>query len=210
MPNANSVTRWIAGLQSADLRVRNEAARRIWQRFAGELHGLVRHRLNARVQMREDEDDIVQSTFASYFEAQSKRRYPLRKTGELARLLKSIALRKITNAVVRHTAGRRDVRREQSVAILDAGDEVFPKPHLEFEDTRAIGPEEEALWNIEVARILGRLPEGLQQILLWRLEGLTAAEIARRLDRSTRTVEMKFNRIRRVLVQDPHIDAPVE
>src|SRR5262245_52613970 len=66
MPNANSVTRWVAGLHSPDLGVRDEAARRIWQRFAGELHGLVRHRLNARVRVREDEHDIVQSTFASY------------------------------------------------------------------------------------------------------------------------------------------------
>jgi RNA polymerase sigma factor (sigma-70 family) len=207
MPTANSVSRWVAGLESPDLRVRDEAARRIWRRFARELHRVVRRRLNARVRIREDEDDIVQSTFAAYFEAQSKRRYPLSEPGELARLLRSIARRKTTNTTLRHTAGCRNVRREQSLTIPDPEDEASPERRAEFEDSRAIGPDEEALGNIEVARILGLLPADLRPIVRWRLEGFTEAEIAQRLNRTTRTVEIKLNRIRKVLIQDPGICA---
>jgi RNA polymerase sigma factor (sigma-70 family) len=207
MPDPNSLTRWVAALQSPDLPARNEAARRIWQKFAGQLHALVRGRLNRRILIRENEHDIVQSIFEGFFEAQSRRRYPLREPGELEGLLKSIAMRKISNTIARHTAGRRDVWRERSSATSDRADESFPTRDAEFDDARAIDPADQVDWNFELARIMGLLPKDLQQIVLWRLEGFTNAEIGCRIKCTTRTVEMKLGRIRRALVQDPHISA---
>jgi RNA polymerase sigma factor (sigma-70 family) len=210
MPDPNSLTRWVAALQSPDLPVRDEAARRIWQEFAGELHALVRRRLNAQILAREDEHDVVQCIFESFFRVHSKRRYPLREAGELERLLTSIALRKIANTIARHTAGRRNVWRERSLAMLDLADESVPRLHVRVEDNQAIGPEDQAHRSIELARIVGLLPEDLREILRWRLEGFTNAEIGRRINRTTRTVEMKLKRIRQALVQDPHISAQLD
>ena len=113
MQDPSSLTRWFAALQSPDQAARDEAARRIWQEFAGELHALVRRRLSAQILAREDEHDVVQSVFESFFRVQSKRRYPLREAEELRRLLKSIAMCKIINTIMRHTAGRRNVWSER-------------------------------------------------------------------------------------------------
>src|SRR5262249_1137135 len=126
MPDANPLTRWVAGLESPDLRVRNEAARRIWQRFAEELHTLVRRRLNAKILASEEEHDIVQSIFEGFFEIQSRQGYPLRELGELERLLRCIAVRKIINIIVKHTADCRNVWRERSLTSLDPPVGSFP------------------------------------------------------------------------------------
>src|SRR5437868_6326839 len=65
-----SVTGDVANLRASDPRVRDEAARRIWERFAPRLCALARSRLNSRIRVREDENDIVQSLFRSFFAAQ--------------------------------------------------------------------------------------------------------------------------------------------
>jgi DNA-directed RNA polymerase specialized sigma24 family protein len=207
MPDPNSLTRWVAALQSPDLPVRNEAARRIWQNFAGQLHALVRRRLNKRLLLREDEHDIVQTIFEGFFEAQSRQRYPLRGPGELERLLKSIAMRKISNTIARHTAGRRNVWREESSATSDRAGESFPIRDAEFDDARAIDPADHVHWDFELARIMGLLPKDLQRIVVWKLEGFTNAEIGRRINCTTRMVEMKLGKIRLALVQDPQVSA---
>ena len=65
--SGGSITRDAADLRSPDPLDRERAARRIWVRLEPRLLKLVRRRLNSRIRVRTDEDDIVQSMFKSFF-----------------------------------------------------------------------------------------------------------------------------------------------
>src|SRR5262245_27445699 len=67
LPSApGSVTGAMAELHAPDPQVRGEAARRLWEHFAPRLRALARSRLDAKIRVREDESDIVQSLFQSF------------------------------------------------------------------------------------------------------------------------------------------------
>ena len=90
-----SVTRAVAALRASDRCVREEAARQIWERFAQRLSALARQRLNAKIRVREDENDIVQSMFQSFFAVQQTQGYPLKNREELWRFLVWMTLCKV-------------------------------------------------------------------------------------------------------------------
>ena len=69
----------------------------------------------------------------------------------------------------------------------------------------ALSPDEEAISRIELARILLLLDDGQRQLIIWKLEGDTNAEIARRIRRTERTVELKMRLIREILLRDPGV-----
>jgi serine/threonine protein kinase len=55
----------------------------------------------------------------------------------------------------------------------------------------------------QIDRLLKDLPEDLRQILAWKLEGYTNAEIASEIQRTVRCVELKLQIIRKRLRQEP-------
>ena len=77
------------------------------------------------------------------------------------------------------------------------GDSENRTDGLEVPDTTAT-PEELAMLAEELRRRLAQLPEELQRIAMWKLEGYANAEIAgpMMLGCSPRTVERKLARIR--------------
>src|SRR4051812_33542207 len=120
---SGSVTRDAADLRSPDVLVRDQAARRIWERFEPRLLELVKRRLNPRIRVREDEHDVLQSMFESFFGMQPGHDQPaLASRGELWKFLVWMAMCKVANAVHRHQADRRDVRREQPLALSHPSD----------------------------------------------------------------------------------------
>jgi DNA-directed RNA polymerase specialized sigma24 family protein len=104
----------------------------------------------------------------------------------------------MANTADRHRARRRDIRREQPPGGVADG-----SARTEPADPRPISPEDEAVAREEFARLLAVLPEDLQEILALRLEGSTNAEIASRLGRVERTIELKMRAIRALLA--PHL-----
>ena len=66
MSSMGSVTLCVQHLRSPDCRERDEAARVIWERFSAAAAGLVRRHLDNRIRRREDEQDILQSVYASF------------------------------------------------------------------------------------------------------------------------------------------------
>jgi DNA-directed RNA polymerase specialized sigma24 family protein len=153
--------------------------------------------------VRVDENDIVQSLFGSFFAAQQGQGYSLQGREELWRLLVWMTLCKVANVAHHHQRARRDVRREQPVATrkdpLGSGRDRL----AEVEDLGRFSPEDEVISRLELARLLRRLRKDQRQILAWKLEGYTNAEIGRKLDRTERTVEIKLRLIREVLARDP-------
>ena len=112
--SAGSLTLCVQRLHSADCRERNEAARIIWDRFSVRLQTLVRRHLDNRIRLREDEQDVLQSMYASFCAGQLEGKKPPASREELWKLLVRITMCKVVNTAHRHLAGRRDVRRERA------------------------------------------------------------------------------------------------
>src|SRR5436309_1991517 len=100
---------------------------------------------------------------------------------------------------------RRDVRRERAPASPSGPLGGGADRPAEVVDFRTLSPADEVISRIELARMLRRLRKDLRQILTWKLEGYTNAEIGRKLDRTERTVEIKMRLIREILEHDPLI-----
>jgi DNA-directed RNA polymerase specialized sigma24 family protein len=198
-----SVTGALVDLQASDPQVRNDAAQRLWDRFAPRLRALARRRLNPRIRVREDESDIVQSLFRSFLAAQQGDGDTPGSREQLWRLLVRMTLCKVANAAHHHQRARRDVRRERRPASWGEPSVDGSDVAIEAYRFRGLSAEEEAISRIELARMLRLLREELREILVWRLEGYTNAEIGRKICRTERTVELKMRLIREILGRDP-------
>ena len=97
MSSIGSLTRFVHELRSPDLRQRDEAARIIWERFAPRLTQLVRRHLDHRIFRREDEQDILQSMFASFYQGQYLGKATPASRQELWKLLVRITMCKVVN-----------------------------------------------------------------------------------------------------------------
>src|SRR3954447_11940727 len=202
MSSVGSLTRFVQELRSPDGRMRDEAARVIWERFAPRLKLLVRRHLDHRIFRREDEQDILQCMFASFCESQSKGSRAPASREELWKLLVRITMCKVVNAAHRHQADRRDIRRERGEPSADAEESRFPQWMLEHVDRATPTAEEQIAAVEEIQRLLQLLPSDLRQIVVWRLEGFTNADIAAMIGLTLRSVEMKLQIIRKKLAKE--------
>ncbi len=200
MSSIGSLTQYVHELNSPDSRLRDEAARMIWERFSPRLKLLVRRHLDNRILRREDEQDILQSMFFSFCASQTAGRNAPASRQELWKLLVRITMCKVVNTAHRHMADRRDVRRERSERPPDSNGTEFPQWMLDHVDRSQPRPEEQAAVVEEVQRLLDALKnERLRQIVVWKLEGYTNAEIAEMIGMTVRSVELKLKLIRALL-----------
>jgi DNA-directed RNA polymerase specialized sigma24 family protein len=203
MSSIGSLTLCIQNLRSPDGRARDEAAQIIWERFSARLQDLARRHLDNRIRRREDEQDILQSMYASFCAGQLEGKPSPASREELWRLLVRITLCKVVNTVHRNHAARRDVRRERA-GREGAGLSTpqFPGGMLDQVDRAATDPGEKLIMVEEFDRLLHNLPEELRQIVVWKVEGYTNAKIALMMGRTVRCVELKLQLIRKLLGQD--------
>ncbi len=200
MSDAGSLTLRIEQLKSPDVSLRDEAARAIWQRFSIPLRALVRRRLDARIRRREDEDDVLQCMYTSFCVGQREGRAAPASREELWRLLVRITNCKLINAANRHTAARRDVRKEHPTdSDCRRQGSIGTSLVLDGFDQRAPSPEKSLIMAEELDLILRNLPEDLRGIVHWKLEGYTNAEIAGFIGRTVRMVELKLQMVRKRL-----------
>jgi DNA-directed RNA polymerase specialized sigma24 family protein len=196
MTGPGSITLLAEQLRSGDPAAREEAARQIWQRHFPGLLALACRHLDGRLKVRQDEEDVLQSMYASFCLRQQRGDFALGGREDLWQLLVTMTLNKTRNAAARHRSQRRDYRREQGAA----GGEGPMTPDEALAALEGAGPTpDEAVELTEQlhARLRG-LPEALRQIALWKLEGYTHEEIAapERLGCTVRTVERKLQLIR--------------
>jgi RNA polymerase sigma factor (sigma-70 family) len=196
MNSKGSVTRLIQLLRSDDPALRDDAARRIWNRYVPALLDLARHHLDHRLLHRADEEDVLQSMYASFCLRQRRGSFDLADRDDLWKLLVTVTLRKARNAARRHRQEVRDYRREctqQRESEEDSSAWVF-----ELMDQSEPTPAEAAALSEALERRLEVLDDPvLRRIALRKLEGYTNKEIARELDDCTeRTIERKLGRIR--------------
>jgi len=199
MSSPGSLTQCIYDLKSPDHRLRDQAARLIWERFSARLQLLVRRHLDNRIRRREDEQDVLQSMYASFCTGQIEGKTTPTSRDELWKLLVRIALCKVVNTAQRHTAARRDVRRERAKPNELNDGFTFPQWMLEHVDSSQPTADEQFLVIDELERLLSVLPEDHRQIVLWKVDGFKNAEIASMIGRTVRSVELKLQLIRRRL-----------
>jgi DNA-directed RNA polymerase specialized sigma24 family protein len=207
MSSIGSLTLCVQRLRSSDCQERDDAARIIWERFSSRLQALVRRHLDNRIRCREDEQDVLMSMYANFCAGQLEGKPPPASREELWKLLVRITMCKVVNTAHRHLAARRDVRRERPDAReQDRGESHFPRWMLEHVDKAQPSAQERVIVLDELNRLLQGLPDELRQIVVWKLDGYTNAEVARMIGRTVRCVELKMQLIRKRL--NPSRESP--
>lgn len=162
-----------------------DAATEVFDRHSPRLLATARLRLGKLLSSRVDPEDIVQSTFKSFFRRAKNGSYLAPESGDLFNLLIVIAMRKINGRSQFHQSALRDVRKTQT-GISD---------HLvQHSDDQRLR---------ELCMALDDVCQGLTEvqrnIVTLRLEGYSVEEISDVARRSKRTVERELQNFRKLL-----------
>lgn len=167
----------------------DEAAAKLYRRYAQRLRALAKAQSSHELARREDVDDIVQSVFGSFFRAASQGLYDVPAGEDLWKLFVVIAMNKIRAKGNYHRAAKRDVR-------VTSGSEA-----LERVGATELASDEDALASLQmvVDEALEKLPPLTRQMALLRMQGHDIGEIVRATSRSYRTVERCLKGFRELL-----------
>jgi RNA polymerase sigma factor (sigma-70 family) len=186
-PSGELLARWQQGDQ--------EAAGKLWRRYAERLIALARARLSKKLARHVDPEDLVQSAYRSFFVGARQARYVLQHSGDLWRLLVAITLHKLQHQHRRHSARKRAMNRES-----DPVDER----RFTLQDqllTREPSPEDAAALTDELEEIMRHLEPMQRQIIEMCLQGLDLKEIAAALGRHEGTVRRNLRQVKEFLKQ---------
>ncbi len=193
---SGSVTSWISLLKEGD----QEASQKLWERYFARLVRLAHARLisSPRRSAEADEEDAALSAFDSFCRGAAQGRFPLLKDrDDLWRLLVVITARKVADQRVRQGRQKRGAGRVLTESAL-VGSESGWQEGLDAIIGHDPTPEFAAMIAEQFDRLLEVLgDDAIRQIAIWRLEGYTKDEIARRLECSPRTVAYKLEFIRK-------------
>lgn len=190
MPGDGSITCWIERLKEGD----RAAVQKLWEGYYQRLVKLAHRKLRGASRAMADEEDVATSAFDSFCRRAQEGRFPrLNDRDDLWELLVLIASRKAINW--RKRVGRRKHgadKVQHASALGDADAPLF---------AQIIGREPDPAFAAEVAeecqRLLGLLdgPEW-RSVAVWKMEGCSNEDIARKLGKSVQTVERKLKHIR--------------
>src|SRR5262249_3942648 len=190
-PMSDSFAEFLSTLEAQG----NEAARELFGRFTHQLMTLASRHIDAGLKHRVDAEDIVQSTYKSFFHRHGAGEFKFVNWNSLWGLLTLITVRKCAERAAYHRAERRDAAREVSAP---PGAEAAP--WLE-PCGREPTPLEAAVLNETVERLLGDLDEEERPVLELSLQGYTTREISEQLGRAERTVRLLREGVRHRLEQ---------
>jgi RNA polymerase sigma-70 factor (ECF subfamily) len=153
-----------------------EAATRLYERYAHRLRALAKLKKSPDLDRRVDADDIVQSVFGSFFRKAKTGVYDVPQGKELWRLFVVITLNKVRAKGVHHRAERRDVGKTTSG--LDRTGDLL-----------ATDGEACVALKLAIDEALDRLSPEKRTMIKLRMEGYEVGEISKAVNRSKRTVE---------------------
>jgi RNA polymerase sigma-70 factor (ECF subfamily) len=177
----------------------DEAAARVFRRFAQGLIRLAREQLDGLVRQKVDPEDIVQSVYRSFFCRHGAGQFDLAGWDGLWGLLTLMTVRKCAEHAEHFRAARRDVRREVNLPAEDQARAV-----LELLAREPTPPEAAGLTDL-LGQWLGGFERHEQAILTLHLQGYTLLEISAQVGRARRTVQRTIERGRKRL-QRLHAD----
>jgi RNA polymerase sigma-70 factor (ECF subfamily) len=180
------VASWRAGDQ--------QAAAELFRRYADRLIALARTRLSAKLALRVDPEDVVQSAYRSFFADTRDDRYDLQRGGDLWQLLVTITLHKLQHQVRRHLTDKRAMQREQNFGSEDS---------LVGIPMKALANEPTPLDALALADLLEQVMHVLEprerRMLELRLQGYNLEEIAAETQRSRRSVRRVLEEVKQQL-----------
>jgi len=185
-PSMELVARWRNGDQ--------EAASELFHRYFARLLALADSRLSAKLALRANAEDVVQSAYRSFFIHTRDGRFLVRRSGDLWRFLVTITLHKVRKLAEFHTAEKRDVNAERN-ETNDPAWLGLPVSILAQDPS----PAEAAALADEVDQVMQRLEPAQQRMFELRLQGHSLEEIAVACACSVRTVKRGLSLIRQVL-----------
>ena len=200
-----SITGWIEALKEG-LPLATDV---LWDRYFDRIVQLARHRLGeASHRAVEDAEDAALSAFQVLYKGAADGRFArLNDRVDLWRLLTAITINKVLCQRQRHARLKRgghpgqpdsELPQLESGAIR-AGSIEDVEHALAQVVSREPTPEAAALIQEQYQALLAALDDQtLEQIAVWRMEGLSNEEIASRLQCAVRTVERKLVRIRAI------------
>jgi RNA polymerase sigma-70 factor (ECF subfamily) len=173
----------------------DEAAREVFVRFAARLAGLARRHLDARLAVKVDPEDVVQSAYKSFFVRQREGELDVGTWDGLWGLLTMITLRKCADRAAYYHTEKRDVARE----VPGGSDDSAPAP-VELALNREPLPDEAAALAETVEALFRTLDDPDERAILeLSLQGHTAIEISAQLGRAERSVRRLREHIRKRL-----------
>jgi RNA polymerase sigma-70 factor (ECF subfamily) len=183
---SNSFAEFLARLQRQD----DTAAQELFARFAHQLIALAQQHIGGAIRHKVDPEDIVQSTYKSFFLRYGAGKVELINWNSLWGLLTVITVRKCAERAAYHRAERRDAGREVSLAQGEA--------RAPWQDPlgREPTPLEAALLTETVEQLLAGLDPEDRPILELSLQGYSTREISERLARAERTIRLVREGIR--------------
>jgi DNA-directed RNA polymerase specialized sigma24 family protein len=204
--DSGSISGWIDALRNGD----PEAPNVIWRLYFVRLVRLAERRLgSAPHQAVEDAEDAALSAFRVFYNGVDHGRFQqLRDRVDLWQLLTAITINKVLSQKQRH--GRRKRIAVDAVARMPGASRVEDRreknddlgsPIRTLPDAfdKEPTPESAAVIEEQLQILLASLKdETLEQIAVWRMEGLSNAEIATRRGCTVRTIERKLERIRAI------------
>ena len=170
-----------------------DAAARVFNRFARRLILLARDRLGRGLRRKEDAGDVLQSVFRSFFTRYRGGQLQFDSWEGLWGILTLITLHKCGNRVEYFHAARRDVRREVSLPAADESRAAWEAV------ARGPGPVEAAALTGTLERLMAGLDERDREVLTLCLQGYTMREVGEQVSRAERTVRRVLERVRRRL-----------
>jgi RNA polymerase sigma factor (sigma-70 family) len=153
-----------------------QAATQLFDRYHSRLITLIRSQRGPLLKSVEESTDIAQSTLSRLFIQLQEKSEPVEPTHDLWPLLATIAINKIRNRGKFWQRERRDAVR---IGLLD--DSMDPLEH-------GPTPEDTALVDEIIEKLLAEFSERRQQIIKLILEGRMVREIAAEVEVSERTI----------------------
>jgi RNA polymerase sigma factor (sigma-70 family) len=186
-----SVTVWIKHMKAGD----PVATQHVWHRYFDEAVRFAARKMTALHCRGADGEDAALSAFVSLYDGGRENKFrQFNNRKDLWTLLSVITARKVLDHSARERAAKRGGGRMVSESALNDDDGRAALDNFAGEGT---DPVVAAIFAEEYHRLLDLLPDdGLRQVALWRVEGLTREEIAERLGCSVRTVANKLELIR--------------
>jgi RNA polymerase sigma-70 factor, ECF subfamily len=151
--------------------------------YRSRLCQLVEREMNRRFRRQEDPEDVVQSAFRTFYRRNAQGEFHIDSSGDVWRLLETIARRKLIKHIAKQGAKKRDVHREE-YAWGDSLPGQVPTP------------EEAAIAADLIEKALAGLDERHVAAFNLRLQSHTEEEIASALTCTRTLVRRMLNRIR--------------
>jgi DNA-directed RNA polymerase specialized sigma24 family protein len=194
------VSRDADGLRASDKAIREQAVGRIWRRFEPHLLEAVTHQFNPKTVLA-GECDIVQNMFNKFIDAaHGADSSSLASRDDAWKFLVWMAMCRVASAVTTNEAPGSDARPRPEGAN-EVSDQQLSCMMADLQGHGELEAKEAAIPREQFERLLGRLPEELQRIFVWKLENRTNGEVARLINRTERTVELKLKILRKILVR---------